>query len=77
MKPIHDQWFKVRDRLLKLDGPKTLEGAHGVALILLDQHPQGLTEAVAQLDQRAWLAIHCAQFLLTVSASEVPTPDLP
>jgi hypothetical protein len=74
LNPIHDQWHKVRARILKLDGPKTLEGAQGLALILLDQYPQGLDDVVAELDQRRWLAIHCARFLLAMSAPEVPTP---
>jgi hypothetical protein len=64
-KPIHDQWYKARKRLLKLDGPKTLEGAKGAAMILMHQYPEGLSNVAAELDQRSWLAIQCAQFILT------------
>jgi hypothetical protein len=64
MKPIHDQWLDARNQLLKLDGPQTLEGAKCVALILMHQYPDDLSDVAARLDQREWLAIQCAQFIL-------------
>jgi hypothetical protein len=63
-KLIDPKWREIRDRIIKLGGPRTVEGCQGMALVLMDQFPEGLGEIIKEKDIIFFLAFRCAEFLL-------------
>jgi hypothetical protein len=62
--PLNTRWFEIKDRIFEAGGPTTPEGARAAAWVLMDQYPDGVDGAVEDDNLAAWLAIHCAEYLV-------------